>query len=67
MNTENKTVCPHCGGTDFVIGKQAGHADVLTENFSFRHQTLYHEICKKCGTVARSYVKNPEMLCGKKD
>ena len=65
MDTE-KIVCPYCGGTDFVIGKQAV---VLPEKdlFIFRGQALYHDICSKCGTVVRSYIKEPEKFVGKKD
>ena len=66
MNTE-KTVCQYCGGTDFITGKQQGYAAVMTKKFSFRDQILYHDICRKCGTVVRSYIKEPEKFVGKKD
>lgn len=57
-NTSSK-VCPYCGGTEFVIGIQGGYAAVNTEKFSFRGQTLYHEICENCGTVIRSFIYCP--------
>lgn len=68
MNTE-KTACPYCGGTDFVTGKQQGHGAVMPVRgmFLFHGQTLYHDICGKCGTVVRSYIKEPEKFVGKKD
>ena len=68
MNTE-KIVCPYCGGTDFVIGKQAGYGAVMPEKarLIFFGQELYHDICRKCGTVVRSYIKEPEKFVGKKD
>lgn len=59
-NTENR-VCPYCGGTDFVVGIQA----VRTEKLSFRDQTLYHEICENCGTVVRSFIKEPDKFVKK--
>ena len=41
--------CPYCGKEEFVTGKQKSKA-------------VYHEICVNCGTIVRSYVKNPENL-----
>lgn len=60
-NENNVRTCPYCGGTDFVIGIQA----VRTEKLSFRDQTLYHEICESCGTVVRSYIKEPDKFIKK--
>ena len=28
----------------------------------FDPQALYHDICKHCGTVVRSYIEHPEKL-----
>lgn len=68
MDTE-KIVCPYCGGTDFVTGKHTGYGSVMPEKdlLIFRGQILYHDICSKCGTVVRSYIKDPEKFVGKKD
>lgn len=63
-NTANK-VCPYCGGTEFVIGIQGGYAAVRTEKLSFRDRTLYHEICENCGTVIRSFIKEPDKFVKK--
>ena len=59
--------CPYCGGEEFVEGKQDGYADVVPANktFTLRSEKLYHVICLKCGTVVRSYVKNPKDLVTK--
>ena len=48
----------------FALGKQDGYAEVYPADkfFSFKSQKLYHEICLDCGTVVRSYIKNPEKL-----
>ena len=53
-------VCPFCGCGEFVKGKQDGYASIRTEKFSLRDQTLYHDICKDCGSVVRSYLKDPD-------
>lgn len=56
--------CPYCGGKEFVEGKQSGYATVYPSNktFTFKTQVLYHKICLNCGTIIRSYVKNPKLL-----
>lgn len=69
MNNE-KTACPYCGGTDIIVGKQAGYAAVIPEKeklILLHGQMLYHDICRQCGTVVRSYIKEPEKFVGKKD
>ena len=57
-------ICPHCGGTETVIGKQSGEGRVFAEHaittvFGTR---LFHVICRSCGTVIRSYVEDPDKL-----
>ena len=62
---KTKHTCPYCGGTETIIGKQAyGYASVTlaSSKWLFRGQILYHEICKNCGTVVRSYVEDPQKL-----
>ena len=56
--------CPYCGGQEFVVGKQEGYATVSPADkfLTFRSQALYHKICRSCGTVVKSYVKDPEKL-----
>lgn len=67
MNNE-KTTCPYCGCTDIIVGKQAGYAAVIPEKEKtiFHGQMLYHDICRQCGTIVRSYIKEPEKFAGKK-
>ena len=62
MKKEEK--CPYCGGEEFVEGKQDGYAAVGPANktLTFKSQRLYHKICLKCGTVVKSYVKNPKKI-----
>lgn len=61
---EKTFTCPYCGGKKFALGVQDGYAVVYPADkfFSFKSRKLYHEICLDCGTVVRSYVKNPEKL-----
>lgn len=55
--------CPYCGGTEFILGKQSGYANIyVKKKFAFKEAELYHEICKSCGSVVRSYIEDPEKL-----
>lgn len=57
-------VCPFCGGEDFVEGIQKSYAQITPANkvLTLKSQNVYHIICLKCGTIVRSYVKNPQEL-----
>ena len=56
--------CPYCGGREFVKGKQAGHGSVIPYRgvLMLGSQKLVHLICRGCGTVARSYIENPQAM-----
>ena len=57
-------ICPHCGGTETVSGKQIGQGCIVpgsAKTFFFSTQVM-HIICRSCGTVIRSYVTDPEIL-----
>ena len=56
-------VCPQCGSTNTVKGKQSGYGAVGKDTFlGGIGQALYHVFCADCGTLIRSYIKNPEKL-----
>lgn len=59
---EKQEICPRCGGTDFVTGKQNGYGGVLPKKriSALRAQPLMHLICRNCGTVVRSYIEDPQ-------
>ena len=59
--------CPYCGSKEFIEAKQEGYAEVRPTNktLTFKSQILYHIICLNCGTVIKSYVKNPKRLVTK--
>ena len=51
------------GGKDVVEGIQSTYAKVQpNKTLTFKGENLVHVICKNCGTVVRSYVKNPQVL-----
>ena len=60
---ENQDICPKCGYKEFVEGSQMNYGAVWPNKiFTLRRESLHHIICLNCGTVVRSYVKNPHNL-----
>lgn len=57
--------CPFCGGTEMLEAR--GYGIVAIEQNSLGGTPLYHCICRNCGAVVRSYVKEPEKLLKRKD
>ena len=60
------TKCPFCEGTQFTITYQMGHGAVVSVSNPLRSQLLYHKICLNCGSVVRSFVKEPKLLISRK-
>lgn len=58
--------CPYCGKEEFVTGKQGAAYAGITVSL-LKERAVYHEICVNCGTIVRSYVKNPEKLRKKRE
>jgi hypothetical protein len=59
------TKCPHCGGGNIVVELKLGQtAEVGSIGPEFRagiftgNEALYIDLCRDCGTVTRTYVKN---------
>lgn len=61
------SACPYCGGTEMIEVYQCGHAAVMEVNSMWHVADLYHAVCRRCGSVVRSYVKEPEKLLSCKD
>ncbi len=67
-----KTICSYCGNNVFTeipggsIGGVVGGVVPLSGKFTAGEQ-LYYSVCVKCGTVNRTYVKNPSRLVVKSD
>jgi hypothetical protein len=59
--------CPFCGGTEFIEVFQAAYGAVTAMDNRLGGRNLYHAVCRKCGSVVRSYVKEPEKLLKRKD
>ncbi|WP_303974987.1 hypothetical protein [Streptococcus merionis] len=58
-------ICSYCGGTNFIACKQPhGYAGLVLadKKLTFNGQTLYHDVCKACGTIVRSYIEQPQRL-----
>jgi hypothetical protein len=60
--------CPHCGSRDIVSGLKFNlNAEVGPLGLSYKAvaflrgtEQLYAELCRGCGTVTRTYVKNTQ-------
>ena len=59
--------CPYCGGIEVIESLQVGYATITATNNMWGGVELYHSVCRNCGSVVRSYVKNPEKLLKRKD
>ena len=57
--------CRFCGNTEFVHGVQSFQGAVNGDGLGA--EILHHIICRKCGSVVRSYVDNPEKLLKKSE
>ena len=60
-------ICPYCGGTETIEVYQTYYGAVASVENKLHGADLYHTVCRKCGSVLRSYVKDPEKLLKKKD
>ena len=63
----NDIKCPYCGNIEMIEGVQDSRAMVGIPkkgifDYANNYQPLYHLICKGCGAVVKSYVKNLEKL-----
>ena len=59
--------CPYCGGAEMIETFQTGYGAVTATRNKLGGRALYHSVCRKCGSVVRSYVKEPEKLLKRKD
>lgn len=61
------TECPFCHGSEFIEAKQEGHAQISSMQNGWYSGVLYHTVCRRCGSVVRSFVKDPEKMLKKRD
>lgn len=59
--------CPFCGGTEIIESYQTGYSVVTAVNNRLGGVALWHSICRSCGSVVRSYVKEPEKMLRRRD
>lgn len=61
---EKQEHCPYCGCEDLTRYKHTGYGQIYPMKSLLRTggQTLIHIICRRCGTVVRSYVEHPDTL-----
>lgn len=59
--------CQYCGGEEFIEGRVAAYGGAYVSTGGFRNEALYAVICRNCGSVVRTFCKNPEKLCVKKE
>lgn len=59
--------CPYCGGEEFIEAKEYSYGGVYVSTGGFRSETLFATICRDCGSVVRTFCKNPEKLYPKKE
>ena len=67
MSDKYVLACPYCGGKEVIETYQTSYGEVTAVSYKFGGVALYHSICRNCGSVLRSYVKEPEKLLKKKD
>ena len=61
------TCCPYCGGNKMVLAYQTAYGAVSSTSNRLGGRPLYHSVCLRCGSVVRSFVKEPEKLLKRKD
>ncbi len=59
--------CPYCGCTEMIEAVQTAYGAVSATSHKIAGRPLYHSVCRKCGSVVRSYVREPEKLLKRRD
>ena len=59
--------CPVCQCREFVYGYQGGYGAVTGDAGMLTGCAIRHQICRRCGTVVRSFVDDPEKLLKRRD
>ena len=67
MTDKYVTRCPYCGGSEIITTCQTAYGAVTNAESILHSAELYHSVCRNCGSVLRSFVKDPEKLLKKKD
>ena len=59
--------CQYCGGEEFIDGQMASYGGAYVTTGGFKNAALFATVCRSCGSVVRTYCKNPEKLYPKKE
>lgn len=54
--------CPYCDGTEIVEATQGGYGQITAVTSPWYACSVFHLVCRDCGTIIRSFVKDPEKL-----
>ena len=60
-------VCPFCGGNEMIETYQTAYGALTAKSNPLGGCALYHSVCRRCGSIVRSFVKEPEKLLRRKD
>lgn len=61
------TRCPYCGGVEMIEAVQSSYGAIYAKSNQFGGRSLYHSVCRNCGSIVRSFVKEPEKLLKRKE
>ncbi len=70
MKEVNIEKCPFCGGAELIETRVASYGGAyLTplQKCGLRSVALFATVCRDCGSVVRTYCKNPEKLYPKQE
>lgn len=61
--------CPFCGSEELIEAAMSsyGGSYLIPINGGLRSTALFATVCRDCGSVVRTYCKDPEKLLPKKD
>ena len=59
--------CPYCGGSEIIEAYQSAYGSITAVSNMWGGANLCHSVCRGCGSVLRSYVKEPEKLLKRRD
>jgi len=67
-DSQKQRTCSECGSTDIVVGiavtktADTGHIGLSYKSLAILRGTaqLYADLCKRCGTVVRFYVRDTD-------
>lgn len=59
--------CQYCGGEEFIEGQVCSYGGVCISTGGIRSQALFVIVCRNCGSIVRTFCKNPEKLYPKRE